>query len=89
MQRRGLEAKTIEKFYLGLATDSWNSLEEHLLKKGFSPELIKDAGLIKRSDKNNSYYDLFRQRIMFPINGINGEIIGFGGRVMDAGQPNI
>ncbi|WP_054691836.1 DNA primase [Syntrophomonas palmitatica] len=87
LQRRGLEAKTIEKFYLGLATDSWNSLEEHLLKKGFSPELIKDAGLIKRSDKNNSYYDLFRQRIMFPINGINGEIIGFGGRVMDAGQP--
>jgi len=85
--KRGIEPETIEHFQLGLAPDDWNRLEEYLLKKGISQEYLKLSGLIKRNEKRNSYYDLFRKRIIFPIRHYGGEIIGFGGRVMDQELP--
>lgn len=85
--QRGLDQDTVERFQLGFAMDQWNSLEDHLLRKGYSQEYIKASGLIKRNERRNSYYDLFRARIMFPIYNQSGSVIGFGGRVLDDGMP--
>ncbi|MDD3270021.1 MAG: DNA primase [Syntrophomonadaceae bacterium] len=85
--KRGLTAATIAKYQLGWAPDKWNNLEEYLLQKGFSQEYLKLSGLIKRSDKQQRFYDLFRGRIIFPIYQYNGDIIGFGGRVLDDSLP--
>jgi len=87
LARRGLDQETIEKFQLGFALDQWNNVEDHLLRKGLSQEYLKSSGLIKRNDRRNTYYDLFRARIMFPIHNQNGSIIGFGGRVLDDSLP--
>lgn len=85
-KKRGLDKETIERFQLGFALEQWNNLEDYLLRKGFSQEYLKSSGLIKRSERN-TYYDLFRGRIMFPIHSYSGEIIGFGGRVLDDSLP--
>ncbi|MGE5389683.1 MAG: DNA primase [Deltaproteobacteria bacterium] len=87
INQRGLDQDIVERFQLGFAMDQWNNLEEYLLRKGFSQEYIKSSGLIKRNERRNTYYDLFRGRIMFPIYNQNGSVIGFGGRVMDDGLP--
>jgi len=84
---RGLDQETIDRFQLGFALDQWNSLEEYLLRKGVSQEYLKSSGLIKRNDRRNTYYDLFRARIMFPIHNQSGSVIGFGGRVLDNTMP--
>lgn len=84
---RGLEQETINRFQMGFALDQWNGLEEYLLRRGFSQEYLKSSGLIKRNERRNSYYDLFRARIMFPIHNQSGSIIGFGGRVLDNALP--
>ncbi|MEA1960314.1 MAG: DNA primase [Bacillota bacterium] len=87
LEKRGVSQESIETFKLGYAPDRWNDLEEYLLKKGFSHEIVKLAGLIKRSEQQNRYYDLFRDRIIFPIFMYNRDIVGFGGRIMGDGQP--
>ncbi len=87
LQERGIESETLEKFQLGFAPDQWNALGDYLLQKGFSPQQLKQSGLIKRSESRDSFYDIFRKRIMFPIYHYNGDIIGFGGRIMDEGVP--
>ncbi len=86
MVRRGINRQTIEEFKMGYAIDAWNTLEEYLLKKGYPDQYIKLSGLIKRSSTDR-YYDLLRNRIIFPISQYSGEIIGFGGRVIDEGMP--
>lgn len=80
LEKREISSESIDIFKLGYATQNWDNLKEYLLQKGFSLDSIKDSGLIKRSDKNDSYYDLFRERIIFPICQYNGDVIGFGGR---------
>ena len=87
MQERRLSPNIVEKFGLGFAPDTWNTIEDHLFKKAFSEEQVKSTGLIKRSDQQNRYYDLFRNRIIFPIHDQRGEVIGFGGRVLDGSLP--
>lgn len=87
LQERGIQAETLEKFQLGFAPDQWNALGDYLLQKGFSSQQLKQFGLIKRSESRDSFYDLFRKRVMFPIYHYNGEIIGFGGRVLDQDVP--
>ena len=86
LKKRGLTEKTICQFGLGLAPASWNELSELLLSKGASQELLISSGLSLKS-KNGELYDRFRDRIMFPIFDIRGNIIGFGGRVADKTQP--
>ena len=86
LRKRGLDEKTINNFGLGYALDSWNSLHNHLLSKGYKSEEIKEAGLAGIS-KKNTYYDKFRNRVMFPIFDYRDNIIGFGGRVMDDSLP--
>lgn len=87
--KRGLSPSTIRRFGLGYAPDSWHALTEHLHSKGFTYEEMVLANLARRSDKNgkSNYYDNFRNRVMFPIIDLRGNVIAFGGRVMDDSKP--
>ncbi len=78
---RGLSLKTIKRFGLGAAPDSWDSIINHLKEKGFSISDMMTANVIGKSQRG-SYYDRFRKRVMFPIINIRGNIIGFSGRAM-------
>ena len=82
---RKLTPQTIKKYGLGYASDSWNDLTDHLRSKGYTDEEIVDAWLA--GSKNGRIFDMFRKRVMFPIIDLRGNIIGFGGRVLDDSQP--
>ena len=85
---RGLTDETIVKFGLGFAPDSFNALTNYLISKGFTKEELVFANLARRSQKNpQNIYDNFRNRIMFPIIDVKGNVIAFGGRVMDDSKP--
>ena len=80
---RGINEETIKTFQIGFAPKGWDNLST-FFKKNLDPELQKvDAGLFKISEKNNKIYDVFRNRIIFPIKSHRDQIIGFGGRVID------
>lgn len=83
---RKLSPQTIKKYGLGYAPDSWSALTDMLRSKGYSDDEITDAWLGSRSKKGN-IFDIFRKRVMFPIIDLRGNIIGFGGRVLDNSQP--
>ncbi|HNZ98520.1 DNA primase [Ruminococcus sp.] len=82
---RKLTPQTIKKYGLGYASDSWNALTDHLRSKGYTDDEIVDAWLA--GSKNGRIFDMFRKRVMFPIIDLRGNIIGFGGRVLDDSQP--
>lgn len=86
---RGLTMETIRHFGLGFAPDDWRALKNHLNEQGFHDVLLESANLLRRSDKNGkvSYYDNFRNRVMFPIIDPRGNVIAFGGRVLDDSKP--
>ena len=86
---RGLAPETIRHFGLGFAPDDWRALKNHLNEQGFDDILLESANLLRRSDKNGkvSYYDNFRNRVMFPIIDPRGNVIAFGGRVLDDSKP--
>lgn len=84
---RRLSPQTIKKFGLGYASDSWDELCTFLTSKGYSEYEIIDAWLAGRSQKSNRLFDMFRKRVMFPIVDIYGNVIGFGGRVLDNSKP--
>ena len=84
-EKRGLPKNTITKFGLGFAPNSWNGLTDTLRAKGYTDQEMKDAGMV--SEKNGRIFDRFRNRLMFPIIDVRGNIIGFGGRVMDDSTP--
>lgn len=84
---RGLSAQTVGRFGLGFAPDAWSELTDAMQKLGYRPQELLDAGLALRSKKNGALYDRFRNRVMFPIIDVRGNVIGFGGRVMDGGEP--
>lgn len=95
---RGLTKKTIVSFGLGFAPNQWGGLKKAMLEKGYTIEDLQDAGLVRtkhrqKTDENGntvdsvSTYDWFRNRVMFPIIDVRGNVIGFGGRVMDGSEP--
>ncbi len=86
---RGLAPETIRHFGLGFAPNDWRALKRHLNEQGFDDVLLESANLLRRSDKNGkvSYYDNFRNRVMFPIIDPRGNVIAFGGRVLDDSKP--
>ncbi len=86
-RQRQLSAQTIKKFGLGYASDSWDELCTMLTSKGYSENEILDAWLGGRSQKNGRIFDMFRKRVMFPIVDMRGNVIGFGGRVLDDSKP--
>ena len=84
-QKRGMPRSTLTKFGIGFAPNGWNGLVDAMKAKGYTDQELKDAGLV--SEKNGRIYDRFRNRLMFPIIDVRGNVIGFGGRVMDNSTP--
>lgn len=84
-KNREIDRKTLNKFGLGYSLNSWNSIYNFLKSKGFEDDIIEKAGLALKGD--NSYYDRFRNRVMFPVFDIKGRVVGFGGRVLDQSKP--
>ncbi|NLD20273.1 MAG: DNA primase [Clostridiales bacterium] len=85
MKRRGISEETLNEFGVGYADGEWTSLLDHLKGMGFSEEKIFEVGLVSRS--KGKIYDKFRNRVIFPIINTSGKVIGFGGRILDEGEP--
>lgn len=85
VQKRGLTKAIVTSFGIGFAPNSWNALVDAMRKKGYTDEELKDADLV--GEKNGRIYDRFRNRLMFPIFDVRGNVIGFGGRVLDDSKP--
>ena len=83
LARRGLSEAAQARWEVGFAPEGWQGLHDVLAAKGVSPDLMIAAGLAKASDKGKRPYDVFRDRIMFPIRDARGRTIAFGGRAMD------
>jgi len=79
-KERGYHEETIRSFGLGYSPDSWDALYKDATSKGYSVELLEQAGLIKR--KEDKTFDFFRGRVMFPIFNVSGKPVAFGGRVL-------
>ena len=86
LQHRGLSRATLTNFGLGFAPNRWDALIEELAKQGYDKRDLLDAGLAV-NNKDGRIYDRFRNRVMFPIIDVRGNVIGFGGRVMDDSTP--
>ncbi len=86
LQRRGLSRRTLTNFGLGFAPNRWDGLITELSAQGYDKRDLLDAGLAV-SNKDGRIYDRFRNRVMFPIIDVRGNVIGFGGRVMDDSTP--
>ena len=86
VDQRGLSLATIKHFGLGFAPNSFDAFSKYMLAKGYSFEELEAGFLCGKSDKGR-YYDAFRNRIMFPIIDVSGNVIAFGGRVMDDSKP--
>lgn len=86
-QKRGMPKGTLTRFGIGFAPNSWSALCDAMRKKGYTEEELKETGLASVSQKNGRIYDRFRNRLMFPIIDVRGNVIGFGGRVMDNSTP--
>jgi DNA primase len=82
LQRRGLTAETIESFRIGYAKDSWDDLGVFARSRGFTDEELFLAGLVVKKDRGAGFYDRFRDRIIFPINDIQGNPIGCSARTL-------
>ncbi|MED3691561.1 DNA primase [Peribacillus butanolivorans] len=85
--KRGFTEETIEKFQIGYSLDSWDFVSKFLLKRGFPAEFMEQAGLIIFREKDESYFDRFRNRVMFPIMDHQGNTIAFSGRAMGDDEP--
>ena len=85
-QKRRLSKNTLTKFGIGFAPNAWSSLLDAMKRKGYTEEELLEAGLAVKSAKG-AVYDRFRNRLMFPIIDVRGNVIGFGGRVMDDSTP--
>ena len=82
---RGLTKGIITQFGMGYAPDSWNALVDAMRKKGYTDQELVAADLA--GEKNGRVYDRFRNRLMFPIIDVRGNVVGFGGRVLDDSKP--
>ena len=85
--KRGLSDGAITRFGIGFAPDSWTALTDAMTAKGYTKSELLEAGLVRKSEKNGSIYDWFRNKLIFPIIDVRGNVIGFGGRVLDNSKP--
>lgn len=84
---RMLSDRTMRHFGLGFADDDWSSLSDYLKQKGFTDSELVAANLAVRQRSGNGVYDRFRNRVMFPIIDLRGNVIAFGGRIMTDEKP--
>lgn len=87
IDKRGLKEKTLQEFQIGYAPEEWDSLTRYLDSKGVSLSLAEEAKLIKSRKEGTGYFDIFRDRLMFPITNQLNETVGFGGRIIQQGEP--
>ncbi len=85
-EKRGLEISVIKHFGLGFAPNSYDRLSKYMLAKGYTYDELVQGFLCGKSDRG-TYFDAFRNRVMFPIIDVSGNVIAFGGRVMDDSKP--
>ena len=85
---RGMPKSVLTRFGIGYAPDSWSALVDALRKKGYTDQELRDSGLVTISKKNGNLFDRFRDRLMFPIIDVRGNVIGFGGRIMNDKDKN-
>jgi len=84
---RGMSKSILTTFGVGYAPDSWDSLVKAMKAKGYTEDELKESGLVTVSRKNGNLFDRFRDRLMFPIIDVRGNVIGFGGRIIK-NDPN-
>ncbi len=84
LKSRGLSGEVAKKFGIGFAPEGWQNLEK--VFDNYNAEVLNTLGLVKENEEGRRY-DIFRDRVMFPIVDVKGSVIGFGGRVMGAGEP--
>ena len=86
MQRRGISPQVARTFGLGFAPDGWDGLRNAMTRQGYTDEELFSAGLLRRG-KESGFYDVFRNRLMFPVIDVRGSVIGFSGRILGDGEP--
>ena len=86
MAKRRIGPATAKNFGIGFAPDTWDSLEKAMREKGYTDFELFDAGLVRKGQKGG-YYDTFRNRLMFPVIDVRGNVIGFSGRILGDGEP--
>ncbi|WP_028509589.1 DNA primase [Ruminococcus sp. NK3A76] len=84
LKMRGLTSKTIQKYGMGYAKNSFTALKDYMLAEGYSEKELVDASLLFRSEKNKKTYDFFMNRAVFPFIDLTGHIVGFGGRALSS-----
>ncbi|MCQ2557534.1 MAG: DNA primase [Oscillospiraceae bacterium] len=84
--RRRLSRATVKNFGLGFAPNTWDSLRKAMHAKGFTDQEMFDAGLLRKGQKDG-FYDVFRNRLMFPVVDVRGNVLGFSGRILGEGEP--
>lgn len=86
---RGMKKSTITRFGLGYAPNKWDGLLKHMRQKGYSYEELYEANLANKNEKDGRvrFYDSFRNRVMVPIIDVRGNVVAFGGRVLDDSKP--
>lgn len=87
LKGRGLTGEVVKAFGVGYAPPGWDNLLKALGHTDEDKTLLEAAGMLIASERDNSRYDRFRERVMFPIRDIRGRVIGFGGRVLDDSKP--
>lgn len=88
LKERNIVKRVVKDFDIGASPDSWDSLSNHLKKKGYSEDLIVKSGLaIRGKEGKGKTYDRFRNRLMIPIRDHLNRTVGFGGRVIDSSEP--
>lgn len=85
LKQRGLSAEMIAHYGLGYAPDGWTPLAQ--VFQPYPNTALVESGMVVHNEEQNRYYDRFRHRVMFPIRDSRGQVIGFGGRVLDDSKP--
>ena len=87
LKNRGLSGEIAKRFGLGFAPEGWDNLMTSLGATAPAQKALLDTGMLTHNDEKGRTYDRFRERIMFPIHDHRGRVVGFGGRVLDRGEP--
>lgn len=87
LTNRSIGKEAIVRYGLGYAPDSFTALKDHLAEKGYTADEMLSAGLLARSERSSRSYDKFRNRVMFPVFDLRGNVVAFSGRILGDGQP--
>ncbi|HPH72796.1 MAG TPA: DNA primase [Paludibacteraceae bacterium] len=81
-RERGFTDETVKKFQLGYSLDEFNAFSKEATASGYNPDLLEKLGLSIRREADNSLFDRFRGRVMFPVHSLSGKVVAFGGRIL-------